>query len=128
MQLLDLSGPESPEPFYGLEQRHLGATFYIPCTNMARPSSRLDPGSVVLVTGANGYIASTVVDILLKQGFNVRGTVRSFKPWLQKMFDEKYGYGRFETVVLPDLRLQEDLEVVLEGAQGLIHVVSPERC
>lgn len=35
--------------------------------------------AVVLVTGASGFIASHVVDLLLKKGFRVRGTVRSLK-------------------------------------------------
>lgn len=90
---------------------------------MARPTSRLDPGAVVLVTGANGYIGSSVVDTLLQEGYNVRGTVRSPKTWLVKLFTEKYGVGRFETVILPDLRAQEDIERALDGVQGLIHVV-----
>jgi dihydroflavonol-4-reductase len=32
---------------------------------------------LVLVTGATGYIASHVVQQLLAEGYNVRGTVRS---------------------------------------------------
>ena len=33
----------------------------------------------ILVTGANGFIASWIIKDLLEQGFNVRGTVRSLE-------------------------------------------------
>ena len=35
------------------------------------------PSKLVLVTGAGGYLASHVIYFLLKEGFKVRGTVRS---------------------------------------------------
>jgi nucleoside-diphosphate-sugar epimerase len=31
----------------------------------------------ILVTGASGYVASHIIKILLENGHNVRGTVRS---------------------------------------------------
>lgn len=37
----------------------------------------ITPGDKVLVSGANGFIASWVVGTLLEQGYAVRGTVRS---------------------------------------------------
>ena len=61
---------------------------------------RFSQGEWVVVTGANGYIATHVVDVLLEEGFNVRGTVRTQKAWLNKYFDEKYGKGSFETVIV----------------------------
>jgi nucleoside-diphosphate-sugar epimerase len=91
---------------------------------MARSPSRLDPKATVLVTGANGFIGSTIVDILLSEGYNVRGTVRTQRPWLQELFDERHGSGRFESVVVSDLSVHEKVKNVLEGAQGVIHVVS----
>ncbi len=35
--------------------------------------------SLVLVTGASGYLAAHIVKQLLEQGYRVRGTVRSLK-------------------------------------------------
>jgi nucleoside-diphosphate-sugar epimerase len=49
----------------------------------------LSRGSRVLVTGANGYIASHVVDQLLGPGYIVRGTVRSPKAWLDEYHEGK---------------------------------------
>jgi nucleoside-diphosphate-sugar epimerase len=81
-------------------------------------------GSTVVITGANGYIASHVADILVGLGYLVRGTVRSEKPWLDQLFEEKYGKGKFHTVVLPDLAAEGVYKDVIKGAAGFIHVVS----
>lgn len=80
-------------------------------------------GSLVLVSGANGFIGSHVVDQLLQLGYNVRGTVRNEKPWLNKVFDDKYGKGRFETVVVPTIEKEGAFDHVLDDVSGFIHVV-----
>lgn len=84
----------------------------------------LPPGSRVLVTGANGYIASHVVDTLLRLGYLVRGTVRTPKPWLNKYFEEKYGADVFDTIELSSFDNQSDTEDHLHGIDGIIHLVS----
>lgn len=84
----------------------------------------LPQDSTVLVTGANGYIASHVVDQLLQAGFRVRGTVRSPKPWLNEYFDQKYGKGRFETVLVSDFSHVPTLEAAVQGVSGIAHLVS----
>lgn len=80
-------------------------------------------GSLILVSGANGFIGSHVVDQLLQLDYNVRGTVRDEKPWLNKVFDDKYGKGRFETVVVPTIEKEGAFDDVLDGVSGFIHVV-----
>lgn len=85
---------------------------------------RLPSNSVILVTGANGYIASHVVDILLKQGYRVRGTVRAEKPWLNKLFGDRHGEGKFETVLVPSLEAQGAYDEAVRGVAGIVHVVS----
>ena len=61
------------------------------------------PGDKVLVTGANGFLAVHIVEILLKKGYAVRGVVRSLdrgKP-LKDRFE---GYGdKFELAVVEDI-------------------------
>ncbi|KAF4541449.1 Sugar transporter [Lasiodiplodia theobromae] len=49
----------------------------------------LAPNSLVLVTGANGLIASHIIAQLLAAGFRVRGTVRSLEKsaWLLPLFN-----------------------------------------
>lgn len=83
----------------------------------------IHPGARILVTGANGYIGSHVVDVLLSLGYLVRGTVRAEKPWLNELFDSKYGPGQFETVVVPELNDKEALIMVLSDVSGIAHVV-----
>lgn len=57
----------------------------------------------VLVSGANGYVASWVVRTLLESGFSVRATVRSESKGvhLRKLF-ASYS-DRLELVVVPDI-------------------------
>ncbi|EXJ79557.1 hypothetical protein A1O3_07836 [Capronia epimyces CBS 606.96] len=85
---------------------------------------RIPKGDTVLVTGANGYIASHVVDVLLDQGYKVRGTVRAPKPWLNRHFDAKYGAGKFETAILSDLEDEAGFDHAVKGVSGVIHVAS----
>lgn len=82
-------------------------------------------GSRVLVTGANGerqhhfslfiyqsiyfqlvgYIGSHVVDILLAQGYQVRGTARAASKLdgLKELWARKYPEANFEVAVVEDL-------------------------
>lgn len=80
-------------------------------------------GSTVLVTGANGFIASHVVEVLLELGFNVKGTIREEKGWLDQMFEEKYGKSRYESVIVPRIDNQGAFDVALRGVAGFIHIV-----
>lgn len=82
----------------------------------------LPKGSLILVTGANGYIGAKVADTLLQLGYRVRGTVRSEKPWLNEQFN-KYGEGAFEQVVLPSLVDEQALGHAMTGAAGVAFVV-----
>lgn len=91
---------------------------------MAAAERRLSKGDVVLVTGANGYIASHVVDVLLTEGYNVRGTVRAAKPWLNNYFDGKYGIGRFETVIVEGMEAESSFDEAVKGVSGVVHMVS----
>ncbi|KIV81050.1 hypothetical protein PV11_08503 [Exophiala sideris] len=91
---------------------------------MAPTERRLKQGDWVLVTGANGYIGSHVADVLLEEGYNVRGTVRAEKPWLNKLFDGKYGKGRFETVPVPVLDAPGAYDEAIKGVAGVLHVAT----
>ncbi|KAH8893568.1 NAD(P)-binding protein, partial [Thozetella sp. PMI_491] len=91
---------------------------------MAPTSFSIPRGSWVLVTGANGYIASHVVDTLLGLGFRVRGTIREDKPWLVQFFEEKYGKGKFESVVIPVMEEDDAFDAAMEGVSGVVHLAT----
>jgi nucleoside-diphosphate-sugar epimerase len=63
----------------------------------------ISAGDKVLVTGANGFIATWVVRRFLEKGYAVRGSVRSADKgkFLQESF-ESYG-DKFEIVVVEDI-------------------------
>lgn len=91
-------------------------------TTLKRPTA-LQPGDRILVTGANSYLASNIIDLLLSLGYSVRGTIRTEKPWLDEYFNSKYGAGKFESVIVPDITLTESLVKVLGDISGVVHVV-----
>lgn len=87
--------------------------------NFALPS-----GSLVLVTGANGFIGSHVVNTFLELGYRVRGTVREPKPWLDDFFTNKYGVGKFESAVVPQIDVADAFKECIKGVAGVVHVAS----
>lgn len=84
-------------------------------------------GSLVVVSGANGYIASHVVDQLLLAGYRVRGTVRSAEraAWLQPFFDGRYGPDKFSLFEVPDMAAPGAFDEAVRDAAGFCHVATP---
>lgn len=74
-------------------------------------------GSTVLVTGANGFIGSHIADQFLQYGFRVRGTVRDAdkNKWLDDVFRERYGHGRFELRTVPNMADQGAFDMAAES-------------
>ncbi|KAF4636780.1 hypothetical protein G7Y89_g1320 [Cudoniella acicularis] len=96
---------------------------------MSLISPALPKGSLILVTGANGYIGSHVVDQLLKLGYNVRGTIQNEKPWIEILFSKRRrehgsSAGNFEAVVIEDIAKQGAFNHVIEGVSGIVHVAA----
>ncbi|KAJ7766213.1 hypothetical protein B0H16DRAFT_1523417 [Mycena metata] len=79
----------------------------------------------VLVSGANGFIASWVVRNLLEEGFAVRGTARSVEKGahLQKLF-ASYG-EKFELAVVPDIAQEGAFDEAVRGVDAIEHIASP---
>lgn len=75
-----------------------------------------------LVTGASGYIAMHVVDQLLKQGHQVRGTIRSLKD--QEKVESLKRLGPIE-LVEANLLDDESLRRAVRGVNVVMHVASP---
>ncbi|KAK1703504.1 NAD dependent epimerase/dehydratase [Colletotrichum lupini] len=84
-------------------------------------------GSMVLVTGANGFIGSHVCNELLQLGFNVRGTVRDVTKcaWLPEALKRQRPKGDFMLVSLPDMEKEGAFDAAVEGVSAVIHAASP---
>ena len=123
-----------------LRERQISHSDYLDSNTM--PS--VNKGSIVLVTGANGYIAMWVVRTLLERGFTVLGTVRNeYKGKFVIEYCRSLGYGdKVEVVVVDDIvkvgnwRLStipdSDLEFkegafdeVVKGVDAIVHTASP---
>ena len=80
---------------------------------------------LVLVTGASGFVASHVIDLLLTRGYNVRGTVRSIARCgaeVISMFPTHH--GRL-ALVEADLLQPESWAPAMAGCKYVMHVASP---
>ena len=84
--------------------------------------SAIPEGSLVLITGANGYIGSHAVDQFLAAGYKVRGTVRSESKgvWVKELFDKKYGPNRFELAIVPNMDKEGAFDDALKGRLMLL--------
>ncbi|KAL3494424.1 putative aldehyde reductase 2 [Aspergillus germanicus] len=91
-------------------------------TNRAIPED-----SVVVVVGANGYIAVETCEKLLQAGYRVRGTVRDVskhRPWMHKLFDNMWP-GKFELVQVQDFEEEGAFDEAFRGASGVIYTSIP---
>jgi uncharacterized protein YbjT (DUF2867 family) len=73
--------------------------------------------SIVVVVGANGYIAVETCEKLLQAGYHVRGTVRDaskHRPWMHKLFDDKWP-GKFELVQMQDFEEDGAFDEAFQG-------------
>jgi len=84
----------------------------------------IKPGSLVLVTGASGFIAAHVCSVLLTNGYKVRGTVRSTEKgeYLKNLFK---GVGDFEYVIVEDIANPASFDEAVQGVDGIAHTASP---
>ncbi|KAL3686916.1 hypothetical protein R1sor_013225 [Riccia sorocarpa] len=83
-------------------------------------------GKTVVVTGANGFVASWVVKFLLERGYTVRGTVRN--PDDTAKVGHLFGLsGAKERLTLhkADLLAEGAFDEVVQGADGIFHTASP---
>jgi nucleoside-diphosphate-sugar epimerase len=85
----------------------------------------IEPGSTILVTGANGLIGSHCVDQAIAAGYKVRATVREIKrcEWLISHFEDKYGKGCIELFEVPDVYAENYLDNAVKGVSSVIHTV-----
>ncbi|GAA5967391.1 hypothetical protein JCM3765_000511 [Sporobolomyces pararoseus] len=85
----------------------------------------LPQGSLVLVTGANGFVGSHVVEQFLAHGYRVRGTTRTVSKLdsLKQRWEEKYP-GKFEVAQVSDILAKGAFDEVTKGCDGVAHTAS----
>ncbi|KAI0403604.1 hypothetical protein F4802DRAFT_288154 [Xylaria palmicola] len=90
--------------------------------DLKNPTIPLD--SIILVTGANGLIASWAVEKFLEAGYRVRGTVRSVArcKWMELFFAERHGPGRFELVEVSDFSVPGVWGPPVKGVASVVSV------
>ncbi|KAL6834628.1 NAD(P)-binding protein [Trichoderma camerunense] len=82
-------------------------------------------GKLILVTGANGFIAAHTIIALLDGGYQVRGTVRS-KSSAETVRKTYSSYSnRFSAVVVPDLSVRNAFDEAVRDIDGAFHIASP---
>ncbi|RMZ77605.1 hypothetical protein DV737_g4272, partial [Chaetothyriales sp. CBS 132003] len=92
------------------------------------PPTAIPEGSLILVTGANGFIASHVIQKFLQRGFKVRGTVRSVtkSEWLVKeQFRTEAADGSFELVAVEDMSKEGSHREAIRGVAAVVHIATP---
>ncbi|KAJ7618767.1 D-lactaldehyde dehydrogenase [Roridomyces roridus] len=79
----------------------------------------------VLVSGANGFVATWVVKSFLDAGFSVRGTVRSAEKGqhLETVFG-LFG-DKFELIIVPDITATGAFDEAVKGVDAIAHTASP---
>ncbi|KAF2711914.1 NAD(P)-binding protein [Pleomassaria siparia CBS 279.74] len=86
----------------------------------------LPPGSLILVTAANGLIASHIVDQLLQYGYAVRGTVRSLdrSAWMKPLFESRHPGSRLDMVEITDIIAPGCYDEALKDVSAVIHTAA----
>lgn len=86
-----------------------------------------NPPTNVLVTGASGFVALHCVLELLRQGYHVRGTLRTLsrETHLRRILKEHVEVGDKLTFVTADLTADAGWEAAVQGCDYVLHVASP---
>jgi nucleoside-diphosphate-sugar epimerase len=83
--------------------------------------------SLVLVTGANGFVGSHTAREFLKRGFRVRGTVRDLSraAWLVNDVLKSYAdIGDFELVEVKDFTAEHAFDEAVKGVSAIAHIAT----
>lgn len=89
--------------------------------------STLPKGSLVLVTGATGYVATHIIQTFLSLGYHVRGTVRDVEKasWLtNSLFATYAASGSFTLSHVPTLADPHAFDAAVKGVSAIVHVAS----
>lgn len=95
-------------------------------TDPTSSNTTLPKGSMILITGINGFIASHCADQALQHGYKVRGTTRSTErdQWLSDLFGKRYGNDVFELVEVKDMQQPGAFEKPIQGCSAVMHTAT----
>lgn len=94
---------------------------------MAELTFAIPKGSLILVTGLTGYIATHVAQEFFSHGFKVRGTVRDLAKasWLKDdLFSAEHAAGNLELVQVPDLGAPNAFGAAIKGVAAIAHIAT----
>lgn len=88
--------------------------------------SKIPEGSLVLVTGASGFIASHASKQLLERGYRVRGTARDLHSasWLISAFSKESQSGQFELAQVGHIGKEGAFDEAIKGVSGILHIAT----
>ncbi|KAI0153672.1 dihydrokaempferol 4-reductase [Pestalotiopsis sp. NC0098] len=84
----------------------------------------VQPGGLVLISGASGFVAVHTIGAFLDAGFRVRGTVRSPAKgqYLKHLFRDKAGW--FEYCIVEDISKPDAFDQAVKDVDGVAHMAS----
>ncbi|KAH6693494.1 aldehyde reductase [Plectosphaerella plurivora] len=94
---------------------------------MSSPKTTIPVGSLILVTGATGFIATHVIAKFLSRGYKVRGTVRNLEQasWLvNDRFKASAETGDLHLITVPDLAAEHAFDDAVKGVSAIVHIAS----
>jgi dihydroflavonol-4-reductase len=85
--------------------------------------------TIVCVTGGSGFVASHIIDLLLKRGYTVRATVRRLDDsgkydWLTAL-DPNYGTDEAKLSLWPAVFEEGSFDEAVDGVDYVLHTASP---
>ncbi|KAJ4295303.1 hypothetical protein N0V90_007314 [Kalmusia sp. IMI 367209] len=94
---------------------------------MAAIKTTIPKGSLILITGATGFVASHVAKQFLERGYRVRGTVRDLNKasWLvSDVFKVYADQAAFELILVPDFTAENAFSEAVKGVAAIAHVAA----
>ncbi|EHK25099.1 uncharacterized protein TRIVIDRAFT_33143 [Trichoderma virens Gv29-8] len=94
---------------------------------MAELTEAIPQGSLVLITGLTGYIATHVAKGFFSRGYKVRGTVRDLSKasWIKDdLFSAENAAGNLELIEVPDLGAPNAFGAAIKGVAAIAHIAT----
>lgn len=93
---------------------------------MTEPAPAIPKGSLILITGITGHVASELTRQFLQRGYRVRGTVRDLAraSWLNGVFQSYIASGHLTLFLVPDMTVPGAFSSAIQGVDAVAHVAT----